>query len=91
MLEIGGRPILVLSSRNLARARELCSEAWLLEELASYGSSDEPIWDGSEELEVRSADAREAAMLQAALGLELARGEYEGHVFAFLVPIDPIP
>jgi hypothetical protein len=91
VLEIGGRPVLALMSRDIEGAGELCSQAWFVEELASYRSRGEPIWDGTAALRVRRADAREATDLRVALGLERARKEYEGYVFAFLMPIDAMP
>ena len=87
MLEIGGQPVLALVSGNIEQATALCSEAWLLEELASYRTCGKPIWDGKAELVVRYADARETMELDT-IRLERARKEYEGYVFAFLVPVD---
>ena len=91
MLEIGGRPVLALASGNIKQARALCSEAWFVEELASYRSSGKPIWNGQAELIVRHADAREAMELEIAIKLEQARKEYEGYAFRFLVPVDAVP
>ena len=89
VLEIGGRAVLALMSVDIERARELCSENWFVEELASYRSCGDAVWDGAAELRVRPASAREAMELNIALSLERARKEYEGYVFAFLVPVDP--
>jgi len=91
VLEINGRPVLAFNSRSIERAKLLFSESWLLEELGSYRSCGVPVWDGEAELSVRHADAREAMELEVALRGEQARREYEGHVFAFLVPLDPAP
>jgi len=91
VLEIGGRPVLALMSHDIERARELCSQVWFVEELVSYRSCGNPIWDGAEALRIRHADTREAADLRVALSVERARREYEGYVFAFLVPIDAMP
>jgi hypothetical protein len=88
-LEIGGRAVLVLASADIERAKALCSEHWFFEELASYRSCGRPIWDGVGQLRIRRADACETAELNAAHRIEKCRGEYEGYVFAFLVPIDP--
>ena len=88
MLEIEGRAVLALMSSNVDQARKLCSEDWLLEELASYRSCGLPIWDGMAELSVRPAGTREAARLEAAYRIEQCRKEYEGYVFAFLIPVD---
>ena len=89
MLEIDGRPVLAFNSRSVERAKLLFSQAWLLEDLGSYRSGGNPIWDGEAKLSVRHADDRESLELEVALRGEQARKEYEGHVFAFLVPLDP--
>ena len=81
--------MLALMSSDIEQARKLCSEDWFFEELASYRSCGLPIWDGVAELCVRRANAREKAELEAAYRAEQCRREYEGYVFAFLVPIDP--
>ena len=91
VLEIGGQPILVLMSRDLAEARRFCAQPWLMEELASYRSFGRPVLDEAAAVSIRNADAHEAAELQTALSLELAREEYEGYVFAFLIEIDAPP
>jgi hypothetical protein len=91
VLEIGGLPVLALVSGDIEQAKALCSETWFVEELASYRTCGKPIWDGEAELVVRHADAREAMELEIAIRLERARKEYEGYVFAFLVPVDAIP
>jgi hypothetical protein len=58
------------------------------DELATYRSSGCPIWDSTSELKIRHAKPCEAAELQIASGLERFRREYDGYVFAFLVPVD---
>ena len=84
----GGRALLAFRAGSIEQAKQLCSEDWFVEELASYRSSGQPIWDGSTELKIRRANAAEAAEIQIALTGELARREYEGYVFVFFVPID---
>ena len=91
VLEIGGRPVLALVCGNIKQARALCSEAWFVEELASYRTCGKPIWDGEAELFVRRADAREAMELEIAIRVEQMRKEYEGYAFTFFVPVDAIP
>ena len=88
MLEIDGRAVLALVGDGIEQAKELCSQAWFREELGSYHSRGNPIWDGEAKLSLRRASLREAAELEAALGSERARGEFEGYVFVFLVPVD---
>jgi hypothetical protein len=88
VLEIGGRAVLAFRAGNLEHAKELCTEDWFVEELTSYRSCGHPIWDGTAELRIRRADASETAEIQIALTTELARKEYDGHVFVFFVPVD---
>ena len=88
VVEIGGRPVLALAAGSLAEARQLCSEAWFAEELSAYRSGGSPIWDGSAEIVIRQAAAHEATELEIALSAERARKEYDGFIFAFLVPLD---
>jgi hypothetical protein len=89
VLEIGGQALLAFRAGNIDEARCLCTQDWFTQELVSYRSRGLPIWDGLAEVNVRRANASEAAELQIALTTELARKEYEGYVFAFFVPIDP--
>ena len=86
VLEIDGRPLLALSSGSIERARAMCSEAWFIEELASYRSAGRPIWNGEAEVRVRLANADEATKLEIARMQERA---HAGHAFAFLGPLDP--
>jgi hypothetical protein len=88
VVETGGRALLAFRAGGLEQARNLCGEAWFVEELASYRSGGRPIWDGAAELRVRRATTAEAAEIQIALTAELVRKEYEGYMFAFLVPVD---
>jgi hypothetical protein len=88
VLETDRRALLAFMADGLEQAKQLCAEDWFVEELASYRSSGRPIWDGSAELNIRRADACEAAEIQIALTGELARKEYEGFVFVFFVPVD---
>ena len=91
VVEAGGGALLAFRAGGIEQAKQLCSEDWFIEELASYRSGGRPIWDGCAELKVRRADAREAAEIQIALTGELARKEYEGYVFVFFVPVDAEP
>jgi hypothetical protein len=90
VLEIGGRPVLALAGRDVEHAKALCSQPWFLEDLRTYRSCGNPIWDGGAKFTLRHASAREAAELEVALQGERARGEYEGYVFVFLVPVDSV-
>jgi hypothetical protein len=91
VLETNGRAVLAFMAGGIEQAKNLCSEHWFTEELACYRSSGQPIWDGSAELKVRRANVSEAAEIQIALTGELARKEYGGYLFVFLVPVDPEP
>jgi hypothetical protein len=88
VVETDGRALLAFRAGGIEQARNLCGEEWFAEELASYRSGGRPVWDGSSELRVRRATTAEAAEIQIALTAELVRKEYEGYVFAFLVPVD---
>ena len=89
VLETGGRAVLAFMAGGIEQARHLCAEEWFAEELASYRSGGQPVWDGSTELKIRRASSSEAAEIQIALTGELARKEYEGYLFVFFVPVDP--
>lgn len=88
VLEIGGRAVLAFPADGIAAAKDLCVQEWFTEELRTYRSCGDPIWDGTAGLRVRVANAREAAELQIDLAKERARDEYDGYVFTFLVRLD---
>jgi hypothetical protein len=91
VLESGGRAVLAFSADNIRRATDFCAQQWFTAELGAYRSSGQPIWDGTSELTIRCANACEAAKLEVALETERTRGEYDGYIFAFLVPVDSVP
>jgi hypothetical protein len=88
VLESSGRAVLAFLAGGLEQARDLCSQHWFMDELASYRSCGQPIWDGATGLRIRCANPSEAAEVQVALATERCRKEYDGYVFAFLVPVD---
>jgi hypothetical protein len=90
-LEIGERTVLAFSAASIRQATDFCAQEWFTAELGAYRSSGQPIWDGASELKIRCASPCEAAKLEAALATERARGEYDGYIFAFLVPVDAVP
>jgi hypothetical protein len=90
VLEIGGRAILAFRAGSRRAALGFCAEEWFLSELASYRSGGCQLWSGQRDFTIRRARAAEAALLQIALTTEIARGEYEGDIFAFLVPVDAL-
>jgi hypothetical protein len=73
---------------GIEQARDFCSQDWFMDELASYRSCGHPIWDGSTSLRIRCATPSEATEVRIALATERCRKEYDGYVFAFLVPVD---
>jgi hypothetical protein len=89
VLELGGRAVLAFSARSMEKAKKLCAQDWFVEELTSYRSGGQPIWDGRADFRIRCANAAEIAELQIAKATERAHREYEGHVFVFFVPVDP--
>jgi hypothetical protein len=88
VLEIDGRALLALFADDIEDAQTFCSRGWFWDELATYRSSGCPILDGAPDLRIRTANPCEVAELHLALGLERFRKEYDGYVFAFLVPVD---
>jgi len=90
VLESGGRAVLAFSADSIRQAADFCTQPSFTAELGAYRSSGRPIWDGTSELTIRCANPGEAAKLEIALEIELARGEYNGFTFAFLVPVDAV-
>ena len=88
VLEADGRAILAFYAKDLEHARDLCSQPWFAEELAAFRSYGRPLWDSNRRLSLRRTGVVEDAELQIALTAEIARGEYEGTIFAFFLPID---
>jgi hypothetical protein len=88
VLEADGRAILAFYAEDLEDARNLCSQPWFTGELATFRSCGRPLWDSNRGLSLRRVGVAEDAELQIALTAEIARGEYEGTIFAFFVPID---
>jgi hypothetical protein len=91
VVETSGRAVLAFLAGGIEQARDLCTQDWFVEELASYRSCGHPLWDGAAELGIRLANACEAIELRVAQAGERARKEYEGYVFVFLVPVDAEP
>ena len=91
VLEAGGRAVLAFSADSIRQATDFCAQEWFTADLGAYRSNGQPIWDGASELKIRGANAGEAAKLEAALETERARGEHNGYIFPFLVPVDALP
>jgi hypothetical protein len=88
VLDIGGRAVLAFLAGGIEQVRDLCTQHWFMDELASYRSCGHPIWDGTADLRIRYANLSEAAEVQIALATERCRKEYDGYVFVFFVPVD---
>ena len=89
VLELDGRPVLAFAAETARKALALCEPAWLQAELSHYRSSGRPLWEATSEASIRPATAAEHDELQAARVREIAGHEFDGVVFAFLVPLDP--
>lgn len=89
VVEIDGKAVLAFSAASLDKAKKLCRGEWLSGELKAYTSRGVPVWQDGAALSVRQASAKEAAEVEVARVREIADREYDGIVFAFLVPLDP--
>ena len=58
-LEADGAPILCFPAGTHREAQSLLKEAWLLSDLRTVKSRDEPVWDGQAKLSVRHATPEE--------------------------------
>jgi hypothetical protein len=82
-LEADGRPILAFAASRLSEARQICKEAWLLDDLAALKSGGMPLRTAQSELSVRGATPEETTVF------EQAAPEPSGDmVLAFLVELD---
>ena len=61
-LEVDGRAILAFKADNANQAKQLCKEAWLLEDLKVFTSNGAPLRTDQSQLSVRTATAEEAVM-----------------------------
>jgi hypothetical protein len=82
-LEVDGRPILAFAASRLSEARQICKEAWLLEDLAALTPGGIPLRTVQSKLSVRPATSEEIIVF------EQAAPEPSGDmVLAFLVELD---
>ena len=93
-VEVSGRPVVVFSDDNRARAEELVASA-IGPELLVIEEEGTPVWDGEEGLTVREAEPEEAARWERGLpGPERRDGPGrpvpEGYA-VFLIEVDPDP
>ncbi len=84
VLCVGERPVVAFEARNTPEARELCSEAWLLEDLAALRSEDRPVWNGQDKISVRPATADEVQLFHEADATEDA----EEILLVYLIALD---
>jgi hypothetical protein len=59
-LEVDGRPIVAFEAGNTGEAKQLCKEAWLLDDLRVFTSHGVPLRTDQSQLCVRAATAEEA-------------------------------
>jgi hypothetical protein len=82
-LEVDGRPIFAFAASRLSEARQICKEAWLLDDLAALKSGGTPLRSAQSKLSVRPAIPEEITVF------EQAAPEPSGEmVLAFLVVLD---
>jgi hypothetical protein len=82
-LEVDGRPIFAFAASRLSEARQICKEAWLLDDLAALKSGGTPLRAAQSKLAVRPATPEEITVF------EQAAPEPPGEmVLAFLVHLD---
>lgn len=84
VLLAGDSPILAFAAKNTPEARELCSEPWLRDDLATLTSEGRPIWNGQDKLGVRPGTAEEVALFREADGT----GDTEEILLVYLVTLD---
>ena len=58
-IEVGGTPVVAFEASGQRQARELCREAWFLDELVLLKSNGRPVYTRGSSLKVRSANAIE--------------------------------
>jgi hypothetical protein len=88
VVELDGEAILAFSARTLKKAHDLCTKDELSTEVDVFNSRGRPLWRDEADFKVRRANPDEAAELEKARSYEIASSEYDGFVFAFLVPLD---
>ena len=93
-VEVSGRPVVVFSDDDRARAEELVAST-IGPELLVFEEAGTPVWDGEDELTVREAAPEEAARWEQGLpGAERRDGAGgrvpEGYA-VLLIEVDPDP
>ena len=93
-VEVSGRPVIVFSDDDRARAEELVAST-IGPELLVFEEAGTPVWDGEDELTVRGAVPEEVARWERGLpGAQRPDGPGEpvpeGYA-VFLIEVDPDP
>jgi hypothetical protein len=84
-LEVDGRAILSFEADNSSQAKQLCKEAWLLDDLKVFTSNGVPLRTDQSQLSVRTATAEEAIVFGHAA--EVAKPS-DDLLLAYLVELD---
>jgi hypothetical protein len=84
-IDVGDSPTVTFEAQNLRKARELCQEQWLRDDLTEARSGGVPLWDGKATLRARSASPDETALFAEAKG---AGQPSDGLMFVYLVELD---
>ena len=93
-VEVSGRPVVVFSDDDRARAEELVAST-IGPELLVFEEAGTPVWDGQAELTVREAEPEEAARWErgppGAQGPGGPGGPVPEGYAVFLIEVDPDP
>jgi hypothetical protein len=84
-LEVDGRAILAFKADNANQAKQLCKEAWLLDDLKVFTSDGAPLRTDQSQLFARTATAEEAIVFGEAA--EIAKPS-DDLLLAYLVELD---
>ena len=91
VVEIGGLAIAAFEASSAAEAEGFSRQKWFLTDLTNYEHNDQPLWNGTDKLELRLSYPEEAAMFATSQIQGLAGNEKaEKGWVSFLLPIsDP--
>ena len=74
-IEVGGRPVMVLTAEDWEEAREFADSEALRADLLVLEHEGRPLWDGEGDLFVREARPEEASAWQASFARACAEGD----------------
>ncbi len=86
-IEIDGNPTIAFEARNMAEARGLCKEQWLLDDLGALSSGGSALCSVGAKLAVRRATERETLVYREA---EQSIPASDDLVLAYLVELDGV-